>query len=323
MTWTNIIGIILFFSIVAYNVWSSKRAAKKALEYEECYGEHQYLELMEFILDVGTLEPNRTGIDCWTIPGAMLKFDMADGFPLLTTKKTAFKVIKSELEGFVKAFDNAGMFRNLGCKIWDANANENKTWLANPNRKGEDDLGAIYGVQWRGWDTGDGNSIDQLKNAVELVMKDPGSRRNIITAWNPSAINKMALPPCHLMFQLIPHKSTKTLHMTMYQRSCDMFLGIPFNIASYALLLEVIAKFTGYKPGELTMFLADCHIYQNHIDQVKEQLSRKPFKFPTLDVSSIPSGYGSAEDFLNNLDLSDVKLVDYYSHEAIKAPMAV
>jgi thymidylate synthase len=254
----------------------------------------------------------------------MLQFDLQQGFPAITTKKLAFNAVKGELIGFIRGYDNAAAFRKLGCNVWDQNANENTAWLSNPNRRCTDDLGRIYGRQWRSWENGVQSPIDQLKQAVNAVQNDPTSRRIIVNAWNPGELNVMALPPCHMMFQLQPDQESNTLSMCMYQRSCDMFLGVPFNIASYALLLEIIAAATGYKAGELTMFMADVHIYKNHIQQVEAQLSRTHFKLPQLNISQqFFDRSVTAITRIDKCEPSDFTLVGYKSHEAIKAEMAV
>lgn len=289
---------------------------------------NNYLELLKQIRDTGQREPNRTGVDTLTLPGAMLKFDLRDGFPAVTTKKLFFDKVKGELIGFLRGYSNAADFRALGCTVWDQNANENASWLANENRKGEDDLGRIYGVQWRQWNADtyygeDSMVVDQIAIALGEVRNNPQSRRIIVNAWNPAELDKMALPPCHIMFQLLP-RSDGTLHMVMYQRSCDMFLGVPFNIASYALLLELFSIWTGRQAATLTMFLADAHIYVNHLDQVNEQLAREPFAPPKLWVR-YPKNVCSLtiEQILNDLEPADIHLSDYQHHDAIKAPMAV
>lgn len=289
----------------------------------------QYLDLLERILSEGSLQENRTGINAIRLDGHMLQFNMADGFPAVTTKKLAFNSVKGELIGFIRGYQSADDFRALGCKVWDQNANENVQWLANPYRKGEDHLGRIYGVQWRSWATDSELGlpyIDQLANAVNDVMHNPTSRRIIVNAWNPAELQYMALPPCHMMFQLLVDVKTNTLSMLMYQRSCDAFLGIPFNIASYALLLHLIARATGKNPGKLTMFLADVHIYENHVDQVQEQLLRKPFCPPILALEQVSDEAGIpyiGMQYLDNVKPEDIRLVCYDHHPAIKAPMAV
>ena len=333
--------------------------------------EFQYLDILKTIINEDNKHPNRTGIDCWTIPGAMMKFDLSEGFPLLTTKQTFFNSIKGELIGFLRGVDNAAEFRELGCKIWDQNANDPGTpehpnkWITNPNRQGEDDLGRIYGVQWRDWIGGIGSydelgdspddskiissdgkgcgtfikSVDQLHDAIHTIITDPGSRRIIINAWRPDEFDQMALPPCHVLYQFIPHAKTGKLHLCMYQRSCDMFLGVPFNLASSALFLSLIAKMTGYEPGTFTHFLADAHIYENHLSQVTTQLVRDPFPFPTLNLDAVPQyehkmfirgnyiewleSVVNLNTYLNKIHPDMIRVENYQHHEAIRAPMAV
>lgn len=284
----------------------------------------QYLDLLQKVLTSGEWQANRTGIQTKRIDGAMLEFNLSDGFPAVTSKKLAFNAVKGELLGFIRGYDNASAFRNLGCKVWDQNANENPAWLKNPHRKCEDDLGRIYGRQWRGWYHDTCGRIDQLKAAIESVKHDPTSRRIIVSAWNPADLDKMALPPCHMMFQLLVNVEQRTLSMCMYQRSCDMFLGIPFNIASYALLLELISMVTGYTANKLTMFLADVHIYKNHIDQVQEQLNRRTHPLPKLWLNhEIISRSEDSTKMLEKCIPSDILLIDYIHEDPIKAEMAV
>lgn len=325
----------------------------------------QYHDLLQKILDEGVLQQNRTGVAAYSIVGEMLSFDMNDGFPAITTKKLAFNAVKGELIGFIRGYTNAADFRALGCNVWDQNANENEAWLNNPARNGEDDLGPIYGSQWRKWhdvklccdadypnivpdntykivgrvgeEHESGYSvyaveryIDQLANAVHDVIHNPTSRRIKVEAWNPAEINNMALPPCHTGFQLYVNTRDNELSMTMNQRSCDMFLGIPFNIASYALLLHIIAKATGRKPRFLKMFLTDCHIYENHVEQVKEQLKRSEYALPTLDIPLYTNVVKDTSEevvtpvgYIEALEPKDIRLINYQSHPAIKATMAV
>jgi thymidylate synthase len=293
----------------------------------------QYLNLLQDILDNGQREPNRTGIDTLTLPGAMLKFDLRDGFPAVTTKKLAFKQVVGELIGFLRGYTSAADFRAVGCTVWDQNANENKAWLASPFRKGVDDLGRIYGQQWRRWRGDNGNpnvaewdETDQIAGALDQLRNNPESRRIIVTAWNPSELTDAALPPCHHYFQLLP-RSDGTLHMVMGLRSSDGFLGLPFNIASYALLLELFAAWSGRTAATLTMFLADAHIYVNHVDQVKEQLGREPLPLPKLwlEYKAPPTHIAGLpiDVLVASLDPAKIHLMDYQSHAAIKAPMAV
>lgn len=294
----------------------------------------QYLDLMRDVLENGTWQENRTGVRCITLPGAMLKFDMADGFPAVTTKKLAFKSVVGELIGFLRGETNVKAFQELGCKVWDDNATAPE-WLKSPAHSGEDgDLGHIYGDLWRNWPVVDcvghqSLGLDQVKAALHAVRFNPTSRRIIVNAWNPEFVNQAALPPCHVLFQLIPHVSTGKLHMVMYQRSCDLFLGVPFNISSYATLLHLFSAWTGYKPGTLTLMLADVHIYENHLDQVREQLSREPMELPRLVIDNLEDADPevlkklSLEELLAGCRPEEFMLLDYDHHPAIKAPMAV
>lgn len=285
----------------------------------------QYLDLLQKVLDEGHWQANRTGIPTKRIDGAMLQFDLSKGFPAVTTKKLAFKAVIAELVGFIRGYTSAEQFRELGCKVWDQNANENAGWLANPARCGHDDLGRVYGAQWRNWiGPYTTKHIDQLTNAIHEVVTNPTSRRIIVTAWNPGELDIMALPPCHMMFQLLVDLENNKLSMCMYQRSCDLFLGIPFNIASYASLLHIIAAATNRDVGTLTMFLADVHIYRNHIDQVNEQLSREPLPLPEfhIDRSFFERSFNSVDRVIM-CEPSDFSLTNYVSHLPIKAEMAV
>ena len=286
----------------------------------------QYLDLLQKVLDEGHWQANRTGIPTKRIDGAMLQFDLSKGFPAVTTKRLAFKAVIAELVGFIRGYTSAEQFRELGCKVWDQNANENAVWLANPARCGHDDLGRVYGAQWRDWvppyETA--NRIDQLANAIFEVEHNPTSRRIIVTAWNPGELDVMALPPCHMMFQLLVDLENNKLSMCMYQRSCDLFLGIPFNIASYAALLHIIAAATNRNVGTLTMFLADVHIYRNHIEQVEEQLSREFFPLPEFQIDrKFFERSFNCVDRVTMCGPSDFTLTKYVSHLPIKAEMAV
>lgn len=306
--------------------------------------EQQYLDLLSKTLYQGIKTPNRTGIDTYMIPGASLTFDCSTYFPAPTTKKLAWKAVKGELIAFLRGNTSAADFRDLDCKIWDINANDPGTrknpnvWLSNPHRKGRDDLGKIYGAQWRNFDGHKSTNIniqgtDQIENLLHSIVNTPTSRRQIVSAWNPNQLDQMALPPCHLMFQVITNPDTKHMHMLMYQRSCDMFLGVPFNIASYALLLNILAHWTGYIPSTLTMFLADVHVYENHVTQVQEQLSRTPSPLqPRLHIyqtvptyADVPKHYSHkpAQWLIDTLDPATFELLDYSPQAAITAPMAV
>lgn len=288
----------------------------------------QYLNLLERVLEEGKWQSNRTGIPTKRLAGGMLEFDMKDGFPAVTTKKLAFNAVKGELLGFIRGFDTAEQFRSLGCKVWDQNANENQVWLNSPYRLGADHLGRIYGVQWRAWtppgEFGSDNEIDQLANAIHDIVNNPTSRRILVTAWNPGELDQMALPPCHMTYQLLVDVDSNEISLCMYQRSCDMFLGIPFNIASYALLLELIAAATGKRAGKLIMFLADIHIYQNHVEQVIEQLNRRTL--PLCQLSIHEDFFYRSDDPMMRLELckpEDISLENYVSHLPIKGEMAV
>lgn len=276
--------------------------------------ENQYLSLLRDILENGSERMDRTGVGTKAVFGRMLRFNVADGFPALTTKKLAFKAVVGELIGFIRGFSSAAQFRALGCRIWDQNANENKAWLANPHRRGTDDLGPIYGVQWRRLPMPDGSTKDQLAELIGKLRTNPSDRRLIVWAYNPAYLERMALPPCHMGFQCYVEDGKLSLLMT--QRSVDSFLGLPFNIASYAVLLHMLAQVTGLKAHELVMSLGDTHVYLNHLDPVREQLARAPHPWPRLWLNPAVSD-------IDGFGPDDVRLDAYRSHEAIKAPMAV
>jgi thymidylate synthase len=286
----------------------------------------QYLDLLEDVLKHGTRQSNRTGIDAISLPGAMLKFDLGEGFPAVTTKKLAFKSVAAELVGFLRGYDNAADFRALGSRIWDQNANENPQWLNNPHRKGHDDLGRVYGVQWRNWRGANGTHVDQVMQALKTIRERPTDRRIIISAWKPDELDEMALPPCHISYQFLVNVERGELHLCMYQRSCDLFLGVPFNIASCALFLSLMARLTGYKPGQFTHFLADAHIYVNHLEQVEEQLSRAPHPLPQLEIDArVPAFDGNhfQPEWIGKVEPDDFRLKNYVFDPALRAPMAV
>ena len=293
----------------------------------------QLLNLYQTVLDTGIQQPNRTGVDTLMVPGAMLRFDLREGYPATTTKQLFFKPVKGELLGFLRGCQSAEQFRELGCNIWDQNANENTAWLANPNRKGVNDLGRIYGAQWTDWrcepqlEETTGNwftpTINQVQEVLKKLENSPMDRRMIINAWRPDEFDSMALPPCHVLYQFIADSKNNVLDLCMYQRSCDLFLGVPFNIASASLFLTIMAKLSGFSAGTFTHFLADAHIYINHIDQVKEQLSRTPYKAPKL-VLDFPEIDPLVElDWAFKIKPEHISLMHYVHHPAIKAPMAV
>ena len=278
-----------------------------------------YLDALKYITEKGADKPNRTGIDTRAVFALPLRFKMSDGFPAMTTKKLAFKSVESELLWFIEGSSDERRLAEIlhGTRvpekttIWTANA-EASFWK--PKARFEGDLGRVYGVQWRNWKLPDGGEIDQLKNIIERIKKDPYDRRLVISAWNPGEIDQMALPPCHMLFQFFVAQGKLSLAMT--QRSCDMFLGVPFNIASYALLLNMVAQVTDLEPDEVILTLNDAHIYHNHFEQVREQLSREPYPLPKLQLNP------EIKD-IDKFTMDDIKLVDYQYHPTIKADMAV
>lgn len=270
----------------------------------------QYLDALKKVLEKGADKQDRTGTGTKAIFGMQMRFNMQDGFPAVTTKKLAFNSMKAELLWFIKGSSDVRELQKLGCHIWDANA-EAPYWK--PKARFPGDLGRIYGVQWRKW-RANGKEIDQLAEAIKLIKENPNSRRIIINAWNPGELEQMALPPCHTFFQFFV--AGNKLSLQMYQRSCDMFLGVPFNIASYSLLLHMVAQATNKEPFEFIHTLGDAHIYINHIEQVKEQLARKPLPLPQLKLNL---NIKNIDDF----KMEDIELEDYQYHPTIKAPMAV
>jgi len=279
----------------------------------------QYLDALKYVLENGTDRKDRTGVGTRAVFGIQLRFNMEDGFPAVTTKKLPWKSVVSELLWFIEGSEDERRLAEIlhGTKdsskttIWTANA-EASYWK--PKARFQGDLGRIYGVQWRKWKAPDGNEIDQIANAIKLIKENPTSRRIIVNAWNPGELQDMALPPCHAFFQFFV--ANNKLSLQMYQRSCDMFLGVPFNIASYSLLLYMIAQVTGLKPGEFVHVLADAHIYHNHFEQVKEQLLRKPFPLPKLWLNP-------AIKNIDDFKMEDIRLEGYQCHPPIKAEMAV
>ena len=263
--------------------------------------ERQYLDLLADIIAHGAQRGDRTGTGTISVFGRQMRFDLATGFPLLTTKKVHFKAIVLELIWFLKGDTNVRWLQERGCSIWDEWADEN----------GE--LGPVYGKQWRSWAAPDGRVIDQMTNVVQSLIGDPESRRHIVSAWNPAEVDDMALPPCHCLFQF--YVAEGRLSCQLYQRSADVFLGVPFNIASYALLTMMMAQATGLEPGEFVHTLGDAHLYLNHLDQARLQLTREPLPFPTLGLAP---GRG-----LLAFAPEDIALKGYRPHPAIKAPIAV
>lgn len=264
-----------------------------------------YEDLVRKIIMEGTLKSDRTGTGTISLFGQQMRFDLSESFPLLTTKSVWFKGVAYELLWFLKGSNNIGWLVDHGVHIWDEWADENG------------DLGPVYGVQWRSWPAptkDDPNrTIDQIANVVDLIRTDPDSRRMIVTAWNPAEVENMALPPCHALFQF--YVADGRLSCQLYQRSCDMFLGVPFNIASYSMLTCMMAQQTGLEPGEFVWTGGDCHVYDNHVEQFLEQLSREPYPYPTLEIDKAPSIFDySYEDF---------HVINYRHHPKIAAPVAV
>jgi thymidylate synthase len=262
----------------------------------------QYLELLDHVVKTGTEKKDRTGTGTISVFGYQMRFDLAEGSPLLTTKKLHLKSIIHELLWFISGDTNTGYLKQNGVKIWDAWADK------------EGNLGPVYGSQWRSWSGNGGKKIDQLLNVVSSIKESPDSRRHIVSAWNVGELDKMALPPCHLLFQF--YVAEGRLSCQLYQRSADIFIGVPFNIASYALLTLMVAHVTGLKPGDFIHTLGDAHIYLNHIDQVKLQLTRRPYDLPKMTVNP------SVTDILS-FRYDDFTLTDYVTHPHIKGDISV
>ncbi len=263
---------------------------------------NQYEELLAYIYKNGTNKSDRTGTGTRSIFGAQLRFNLEEGFPLITTKKVHVKSIIHELLWFIKGDTNIAYLKENGVSIWDewADANGN--------------LGPVYGYQWRSWPTPDGKHIDQLTEVIDTIKKNPDSRRIIVSAWNVADLPKMALMPCHAFFQF--YVADGKLSCQLYQRSADMFLGVPFNIASYALLTHMVAQVCGLQAGDFIHTFGDAHIYSNHFEQVELQLSRTPKSYPTLKINPTITN-------INQFTFDDFEFIDYNPHPAIKAPVAV
>jgi thymidylate synthase len=262
----------------------------------------QYLDLLDHVMRTGTEKTDRTGTGTKSVFGYQMRFNLEEGFPLLTTKKLHLKSIIHELLWFISGDTNIKYLTDNGVKIWNEWANK------------DGDLGPVYGYQWRSWPTGDGKKIDQLEKVISSIKKSPDSRRHIVNAWNVGDLDKMALPPCHILFQF--YVAGGKLSCQLYQRSADIFLGVPFNIASYALLTLMVAQVTDLKPGDFVHTSGDAHIYLNHIDQVKLQLTREPYKLPEMRINP------QVKDIFS-FRYEDFTLVDYISHPNIKGDIAV
>lgn len=262
----------------------------------------QYLQLMRHVLDNGHQKSDRTGTGTLSVFGYQMRFDLTEGFPVVTTKKLHLRSIIHELLWFLQGDTNIRYLKANGVSIWDEWADDNG------------DLGPVYGSQWRSWPTRDGRSIDQISDVIKQIKTNPDSRRLIVSAWNVGELDNMALPPCHAFFQF--YVADSKLSCQLYQRSADIFLGVPFNIASYALLTMMIAQVCGLQPGEFVHTLGDAHLYSNHLEQAGTQLSRKPFPLPIMKINP---------EVMNIFDFrfEDFELIGYECHPHIKAPVAV
>ncbi|WP_079212060.1 MULTISPECIES: thymidylate synthase [Brucella] len=261
-----------------------------------------YLDLLQHVLDNGVDRGDRTGTGTRSVFGYQMRFNLAEGFPVLTTKKLHLRSIIHELLWFLKGDTNIAYLKENGVSIWDEWADENG------------DLGPVYGYQWRSWPAPDGRHIDQIANLLKMLRENPNSRRLIVSAWNPALVDEMALPPCHCLFQF--YVSDGKLSCQLYQRSADIFLGVPFNIASYALLTMMIAQVAGLEPGDFVHTLGDAHIYSNHFEQARLQLTRTPKALPTMRINP------DVKD-LFAFQFEDFELVGYEADPTIKAPIAV
>ena len=261
-----------------------------------------YLDLLQHVLDTGIDRGDRTGTGTRSVFGYQMRFDLAAGFPMLTTKKLHLKSIIHELLWFLQGDTNIAYLKENGVTIWDEWADENG------------DLGPVYGYQWRSWPAPDGRHIDQIAGLLSAIRKNPNSRRLIVSAWNPALVDEMALPPCHCLFQF--YVADGKLSCQLYQRSADIFLGVPFNIASYALLTMMVAQVTGLQPGDFVHTLGDAHLYANHFEQARLQLSRKPGPLPQMQINPEVTD-------LFAFKYDDFRLVDYVAESSIRAPIAV
>jgi thymidylate synthase len=262
----------------------------------------QYLDLVQRILDDGVPKDDRTGTGTLSVFGHQMRFDLDAGFPLLTTKKIHIRSVVGELIWFLRGETNVKWLHEHGVTIWDEWADD------------DGDLGPIYGRQWRSWPTPDGGHIDQLGRVIDQIARDPDSRRHVVSAWNVADLDRMALTPCHALFQF--YVAQGRLSCQLYQRSADVFLGVPFNIASYALLTHMVAQVTGLEPGEFVHTFGDAHLYRNHLDQAREQLGREPRPLPRLWLDPACRG-------IDDFEIESVRIEGYDPHPAIKAPIAV
>lgn len=285
--------------------------------------ESQYINLIKHILENGISKDDRTGIGTLSIFSYNMTFNLRESFPLLTTKKVYWKGVVEELLWFISGSTNSNILKEKGVKIWEGNSSREFLDSRGLSHYDQGDIGAGYGFQWRHfgakytnmYDSYEGQGIDQLKDVIYKIKNTPDDRRIIMSAWNPSDIDKMALPPCHIFVQFWVDTNKKELHSQMYQRSCDVGLGVPFNIASYALLTCIIAKLCDLTPGDFHYCMGDTHIYKNHIDAMKLQITRDPYDFPKINIKDITD--------IDNIKFDDIELIDYKYYENIKMNMAV
>lgn len=285
--------------------------------------ESQYINLIKHILENGISKDDRTGVGTLSIFSYNMTFNLRESFPLLTTKKVYWKGVVEELLWFISGSTNSNILKEKGVKIWEGNSSREFLDSRGLSHYDQGDIGAGYGFQWRHfgakytnmYDSYEGKGIDQLKDVIYKIKNTPDDRRIIMSAWNPTDLNKMALPPCHIFVQFWVDTNKKELHSQMYQRSCDVGLGVPFNIASYALLTCIIAKLCDLTPGDFHYCMGDTHIYKNHIDAMKLQITRVPYDFPKINIKAITD--------IDNITADDIELIDYKYYENIKMNMAV
>ena len=295
---------------------------KKFFQRKQKHEEFQYLELIDTVIKYGTYKKDRTGTGTFATFGESMRFNLRDSFPLLTTKRVFWRGVVEELLWFIRGSTNANVLKDNGVHIWDAHGSKHYLKSIGLGHREQGDVGPIYGFQWRhfGAEYTDmhaeytGAGIDQLKNIIQTIKTDPNNRRMILTAWNPIALKDMVLPPCHMFCQFFV--ANGELSCQMYQRSCDLGLGVPFNIASYSLLTCMIAQVCGLKPGEFIHVLGDAHVYANHIEPLKYQLSKTPRRFPTLKLNPRVMD-------IDHFTSSDIEIVDYTPHTKISMPMSV
>jgi thymidylate synthase len=290
----------------------------------------QYKTLLTNILTHGSIQQNRTNVATKWLPSAMVQVDLQKGFPVLTLRKIYPMAAMAEMQGFLRGYNNSQDFADLGCKYWHANANEptkgSKTppWLSSPHRLGENDLGEIYGVLWRNWETDEGNKIDQIRNLIHDIQYNPQSRRMIVSGWKPDSVIGVrgALPPCHVLWKVMLNTTTREMHLSWYQRSCDVVLGLPSNVVEYAFLLELLARVTGYTPRLLTGHIDDVHVYEDHLDAARLMLERDAFCPPVLEFQNgVPKHDTHSnivpEHLLTNINNSHLLIKGYNHHHAI------